>query len=95
MKHHAHTRRGAALILGLAFPALAGAGEIPPAVVVSNALAHSYSLRLAAKEVDAEIQQVAGKFGLAVDRWLSLLESERNVDPQQYRRRRKCRQHMS
>jgi parvulin-like peptidyl-prolyl isomerase len=29
---------------------------------------------------------VASRFGLSVDRWLSLLESERHVDPQQYRR---------
>lgn len=38
------------------------------------------------KDIEEEIQQVATKFALSVDRWLSLLESERNVNPQQYRR---------
>ena len=38
------------------------------------------------KDIEDEIQNVATKFGLSVDRWLSLLESERNVDAQQYRK---------
>ena len=38
------------------------------------------------KDIEEEIQRVATKFGLSVDRWLSLLESERNVDAQQYRK---------
>lgn len=37
------------------------------------------------KEVDEEINQIAKKFGLSVDRWLELLETERDVDPRQYR----------
>ena len=38
------------------------------------------------KDIEDEIQHVATKFGLSVDRWLTLLESERNVDAQQYRK---------
>lgn len=38
------------------------------------------------KDVEDEIQQVATKFGLSIDRWLTLLETERNVDAQQYRK---------
>jgi parvulin-like peptidyl-prolyl isomerase len=36
-------------------------------------------------DLDAEIRNVAERFGLTVDRWLSVLQSERNVDPVQYR----------
>ncbi len=36
-------------------------------------------------DLDAEIRNVAERFGLTVDRWLSVLQSERNVDPTQYR----------
>ena len=38
------------------------------------------------QDVEAEINNVASKFGLSVDRWLTLLETERDVDPQDYRR---------
>lgn len=38
------------------------------------------------KDIEDEIHNVATKFGLSVDRWLALLESERNVDAQQYRK---------
>lgn len=38
------------------------------------------------KDIEDEINHVATKFGLSVDRWLALLESERNVDAQQYRK---------
>jgi len=38
------------------------------------------------KDVADEVHNIANKFGLSVDRWLSLLESERDVDPEQYRR---------
>ncbi len=46
----------------------------------------SRGVTITQKDVEDEINQVATKFGLSVDRWLSLLESERNVDPQQYRK---------
>jgi parvulin-like peptidyl-prolyl isomerase len=46
----------------------------------------SRGVTITQKDVEDEIQQVATKFGLSVDRWLTLLESERNVDPQQYRK---------
>jgi parvulin-like peptidyl-prolyl isomerase len=38
------------------------------------------------QEVNDEINSIAAKFKLPVDRWLALLESERNVDANQYRR---------
>ncbi len=38
------------------------------------------------KDVTDEIHNIATKFGLSVDRWLALLESERDVDPEQYSR---------
>ena len=38
------------------------------------------------KDIEDEIRNVATKFSLSVDRWLDLLESERNVDAQQYRK---------
>ena len=37
------------------------------------------------QDVEDEIQHIAAKFNLSVENWLSLLESERNVDPRQYR----------
>jgi hypothetical protein len=37
------------------------------------------------KDLDTEIRFVAERFGLTVDRWLSVLQSERNIDPAQYR----------
>jgi parvulin-like peptidyl-prolyl isomerase len=46
----------------------------------------SRGVTITQKDVEDEIQHVATKFGLSVDRWLSLLESERNVDAQQYRK---------
>jgi len=45
----------------------------------------SSGVTITQKDIDEEIQQVATKFGLSVDRWLSLLASERNVNAQQYR----------
>lgn len=38
------------------------------------------------KDVNDEIRNVAAKFSLTVDRWLALLQAERNVDADQYRR---------
>jgi parvulin-like peptidyl-prolyl isomerase len=43
-------------------------------------------ITITAKDVEDEIYHVANKFGLSIDRWLTLLETERDVDPQQYRR---------
>jgi len=37
------------------------------------------------KDLDDEITNIAEKFGLSVDRWLEMLQKEREVDPQQYR----------
>ncbi len=37
-------------------------------------------------EVSKEIKKNADKFGLQVDQWMGMLESERNVTPMQYRR---------
>ena len=37
------------------------------------------------KHVDAEIESIAKKFGLAVDRWLDLLQNERDIPIQKYR----------
>jgi len=45
----------------------------------------SQGVTITQKDIEDEIQQVATKFGLSVDRWLSLLETERNVNAQQYR----------
>ena len=36
-------------------------------------------------DVDAEIERMATKFGLSVDRWLALLEEERDVSAEKYR----------
>lgn len=36
------------------------------------------------EEVDAEIQRLAGRFNVPVDRWLKLLEQERDITPVQY-----------
>lgn len=36
------------------------------------------------EEIDAEIQRLAGRFNVPVDRWLKLLEQERNISPAQY-----------
>jgi foldase protein PrsA len=37
-------------------------------------------------EVDQEILEISKKFGLALDQWYKMLEAERNLTPQQYRR---------
>lgn len=42
------------------------------------------NLQVTGAEVDAEIERVARKFALPVDQWLKMLETERNVNPQQY-----------
>jgi len=38
------------------------------------------------KDTDEEIERIAAKFGLSTDRWLMLLATERNINPEQYRR---------
>ena len=35
-------------------------------------------------EVDAEIERMAKRFGLSVERWLKMLEQERGIEPSQY-----------
>ncbi len=37
-------------------------------------------------EVDQEIVEISKKFGLAVDQWYKMLEAERGLNPEQYRR---------
>ncbi|MCO6455545.1 MAG: peptidylprolyl isomerase [Pirellulaceae bacterium] len=43
-------------------------------------------IQVSQQDVDEEIKQLAGKFGLSVDRWLEMLKTERDLDPEQYRR---------
>ena len=42
-------------------------------------------IQITAVEVEAEITRMAGKFGLSSERWLEMLQTERNINPQQYR----------
>ncbi len=44
------------------------------------------NLKITAADVEAEVERMAGKFGFSVDRWLQMLQTERNVTPGQYRR---------
>jgi len=43
-------------------------------------------LTVTESEVDQEILEISKKFGLAVDQWYKMLEAERKLTPQQYRR---------
>lgn len=43
-------------------------------------------IQITEKDVDEEIVRVANRFGLSVDRWLTVLKQERNVERDQYRR---------
>ena len=43
-------------------------------------------IRITEQEVDNEIVRLAGKFGLPPDRWLQMLQDERDIRPEQYRR---------
>ncbi|GAA4419916.1 peptidylprolyl isomerase [Bremerella cremea] len=43
-------------------------------------------IQISEADIDNEINNIAKKFGLSVDRWLGLLQEERNVTPGQYRR---------
>jgi len=38
------------------------------------------------KDIDEETERIAKKFGLSTERWLTLLMTERDIDPQTYRR---------
>lgn len=42
-------------------------------------------IQITPTEIEAEIDHMAGKFGLSKDRWLQMLQTERNINPQQYR----------
>jgi parvulin-like peptidyl-prolyl isomerase len=42
-------------------------------------------IQITAQEVELEIDHMASKFGLSKDRWLEMLQGERNINPQQYR----------
>ncbi|MBI1246921.1 peptidylprolyl isomerase [bacterium] len=43
-------------------------------------------IQITEADIDNEINNIATKFGLSVDRWLGLLQEERKVTPGQYRR---------
>jgi len=45
-----------------------------------------HNITVTQQEIDGEIQHMAAKFGLSVDRYLSLLKEERKIDPEQYGR---------
>ena len=38
------------------------------------------------KDVEEEIGRIASRFGLSVDRWLAMLQSDRDISPDKYRR---------
>lgn len=42
-------------------------------------------ISVTSEDVEAEIKRMAGKFGLAVNRWLRMLREERDITPRQYR----------
>ncbi len=43
-------------------------------------------IKITAADVEVEVERMAAKFGFSVDRWLQMLQTERNVSPGQYRR---------
>ncbi|HRX78855.1 MAG TPA: peptidylprolyl isomerase [Pirellulaceae bacterium] len=45
-----------------------------------------YNITITDGDVEAEIEQMASKFGLPKDRWLTMLERERDISPDRYRR---------
>lgn len=45
-----------------------------------------HGIQITEKDIDAEIENIAKKFGLSVDRWMTLLQEERQVSQGQYRR---------
>ena len=45
-----------------------------------------HNITITNKDVEDEIQRIAGKFGLSVDRYLQMLQQERKIAPSEYRR---------
>ena len=43
-------------------------------------------IAISEKDVEDEIERMAGKWGLSTERWLGVLQSKRNINPDQYRR---------
>ena len=43
-----------------------------------------HNIAVTRKEVDAEINRMATRFGLSVDQWMSMLEKERGISPARY-----------
>ena len=44
------------------------------------------SITITEQDVENEVNRMAQKFGLSTDRWLTMLEKERDINPNQYRR---------
>lgn len=44
-----------------------------------------YNIQITDEEIQKEVEMVAAKWGLSVDRWMQLLQEERNVSPAKYR----------
>lgn len=45
-----------------------------------------YNIAITDKDVEIDIEQMASKFGLPKDKWLTMLERERDIAPDRYRR---------
>ncbi len=43
-------------------------------------------VQITQKDIEAEIERISARFSLPKDRWLEMLEQERNISPEQYRR---------
>ncbi len=43
-------------------------------------------IQITQQDIDTEVLRIAGKFGLSADHWLKMLEAERNISVEQYRR---------
>jgi parvulin-like peptidyl-prolyl isomerase len=44
------------------------------------------NIHITHQDIEEEITRIAGRFSLPKDRWLQMLEQERNISPEQYRR---------
>ena len=44
-----------------------------------------HQIAISEEQLDREIERMAKKFGMSVDRWLTMLQQERNIAPDQYR----------
>ncbi len=44
-----------------------------------------HQIVITGEQLDHEIERMAKKFGMSVDRWLTMLQQERNIAPDQYR----------